>query len=237
MCSDLSTLLRKLSLEIGPAAIKFGGYGQQGAIGSIFIGILVVLCVYIYCVEMHNYRVSADKNNDGVIDNATASDFVFLNYMHFNYYLLFFFTDIYIILEYVLAFTSWVLAGIIIGIAFGCKASQGYLSTRIDDGSEFWDMCGAAEDAMVGIAGFVIGTFISFVLAWHILPMLQDSYAKYNISQSGANWRTGLKMLFNKLSCGILFRNAHMQKNDVVWTSSSSTPSSAVAKPSDGSML
>jgi hypothetical protein len=240
MCTELAALLKKLSVTIGPAAVKFGGYGQKAAIGSIFIGMLVVALVYIYCVEMHNYRVEADKNNDGVIDNPTETDFVFLNTMHFYYYFMFFLTDIYIILEFVLAFISWALAGIIVGLTFGCKASKSYLTPRIDDGSAYWDMCSEAESAMVGVAGFVAAVFISTLLSWHILPMLQDGYAKYNISQSGANWKNGLKMLINRMTCGLLFKHAHsLEKNQLTWVSSTdkATPTTTVAKAADGSML
>merc|ERR1711988_1027155 len=114
--------------------------------------------------------MGADKNNDGVIDKPSYKDFLFLNWMHFCYYLLFLLVDIYIIIEYVLAFVSWVLAGVIIGLTVACRSSKGYLAPRIDSDSEYWDMCASAEHAALGISGFVVGTFISFLLAWHICP-------------------------------------------------------------------
>merc|ERR1711865_822412 len=90
--------------------------------------------------------------------------------------------------------------------------------------------CDSAEDAMHGIGAFVAGTFISFLLSWHILPMLQDSYAKYNITQSGANWKNGLKMMINRMTCGCFFRDSHSpEKRDLTWVSSTIEGKTAAA--------
>jgi hypothetical protein len=207
--ADTARFLEKAFLEIGrncaPVVDQFAHYGKIGAIAMGCLGCFISLAILLYTVEMHHFKSVVDKDGDGEVDLSNDLHWRFINMSHFAYYFLFFLCDVYMLIMFAMTLVAWLIFALSFMLTMICNSLDKMPSeiyAQIFEEGEKELLCDQIDAVSAAATPFAIVTTVTFFVSLHLLPFLQDAYAKYNINESNAEFWMGMKLFLKSASCG-----------------------------------